>query len=216
MLVGLGHDRSLTTSERLLVGVSGIPGSGKSLLAVRLVAALNSAWQRQHDGSSDSDRSADLAICVCVGMDGWHHPRSVLSTSPDPKQAFDRRGAEWTFDAQRFADFVIKVKNGTNILRAPSFYHAKKDPLEDDISVLTSNRIVVFEGLYCNCNAGEWKRAAQQFEMRLVVSVDKEEAKRRLIVRHVATGVARDTEEATWRGEYRLSQRDLIEIKCQA
>lgn len=135
-------------------------------------------------------------------MDGWHYPRSTLSTFPSPQEAFDRRGAEWTFDAKRFADFVLLVKSDTSrIHTAPSFDHAKKDPLEDDVAVLPAHRVVVFEGLYCNCDAGEWGRAARGFDRRLVFEMDKEEARRRLVVRHVKTGVARDEEEARWRAD---------------
>ena len=35
--------------------------------------------------------------------------------------------------------------------------------------------------------------------------MDKEEAKRRLVVRHVATGVAKDEDEAIWRGEFPIT-----------
>lgn len=177
----------LEPNKRILIGVSGIPGSGKSLLATKLVTALNAS-------------SPNLA--TYVGMDGWHYPRSKLSTFPDPQKAFDRRGAEWTFDATRFADFVTSVKHDTTKTHlAPSFDHAKKDPLEEDIRVEAGVRVVVFEGLYVNCSEGEWKRAAEQFDTRLVFEVEKEEAKRRLVVRHVNTGVAKDEEEANWRGK---------------
>lgn len=154
---------------------------------MRLVTALNAA-------------SKDIAICV--GMDGWHYPRSSLSKFPNPKEAFDRRGAEWTFDSKRFADFVTLVKKETTVIHtAPSFDHAKKDPLEDDVAVLPSHRVVVFEGLYCNCDVGEWRRAAQELDTRLVFQVSKDEARQRLVTRHVKTGVAKDEEEALWRGK---------------
>ncbi|CBQ72253.1 conserved hypothetical protein [Sporisorium reilianum SRZ2] len=193
-LVGdlLGKAQGLESSKRLLVGVSGIPGSGKSSLAVKLVSALNTASHATH--------STDLAICV--GMDGWHYPRATLSTFPDAQKAFDRRGAEWTFDSKRFADFVTLVKNETaHVHTAPSFDHAKKDPLEDDVAVLPTHRVVVFEGLYCNCDVGEWRRAAREFDARLVFEVPKDEARRRLVARHVKTGVAKDQEEAIWRAD---------------
>lgn len=189
------------------MGISGIPGSGKSLLAVNLVRALNYAWQSRLEGARRED------VAICVGMDGWHYPRSVLSTFPNAQEAFDRRGAEWTFDAKRFADFVATVKITTSTpLYAPSFDHAKKDPLEDDVAVLPSHRVAVFEGLYCNCDVGEWKRAAEQFDVRLVFEISKEDAKTRLITRHVATGVAKDTEEAIWRGKRARCRRSRLYI----
>lgn len=173
--------------ERVLVGICGVPGSGKTNLAVRLVAGVNAL-------------RPDTA--VCVSMDGWHYTRSSLSSFPNAKEAFDRRGAEWTFDAARFADFVTQVKRQpTDTLKAPSFDHARKDPVDDDIIIEPHHRVVVFEGLYCNCNVGDWKRAAQQFDTRLAFHIDLQEAKQRLIVRHVATGVAKDEEEAIWRGK---------------
>lgn len=190
----------LEQGKRLLVGVSGFPGSGKSILATKLVSALNSA--------------ESTPIAICVGMDGWHYPRSTLSTFPDPKLAFDRRGSEWTFDSKRFADFVSSVKvQPTSAMKAPSFDHAKKDPLEDDIEILPSHRVVVFEGLYCNCSVGEWGRAAKEMDRRLVFEMDKEEAKRRLVVRHVATGVAKDEDEARWRGKSSLLVMTQLQLK---
>lgn len=180
----------LPACQRLMVGICGVPGSGKTNLAVRLVAGINAA-------------QPDTA--VCVSMDGWHHTRATLKTFPNAKEAFDRRGAEWTFDAARFADFVTSVKSHpTQTLRAPSFDHAVKDPVEDDICVKPHHRVVVFEGLYCNCNVGDWKRAAQQFDTRLAFQIDLQDAKQRLVVRHVATGVAKDEEEAIWRGKLLL------------
>lgn len=150
-------------------------------------------------------------------MDGWHYPRSTLSTFPNPQEAFDRRGAEWTFDSKRFADFVTAVKNETSVTHtAPSFDHAKKDPLEDDIAVMPTHRVVVFEGLYCNCDVGEWKRAAREFDTRLVFEMPIEEAKRRLVVRHVKTGVAKDEEEAVWRGKWPARLQCRIERRSDA
>lgn len=173
------------------MGVSGIPGSGKSSLAVKLVASLNAR--------SRCTQSTDIAICI--GMDGWHYSRSTLSTFPNSQEAFDRRGAEWTFDSKRFADFVTLVKTETSVTHtAPSFDHARKDPLEDDIAVLPTHRVIVFEGLYCNCDVGEWARAAREFDTRLVFQLPTQEARRRLVARHVRTGVARDEQEAIWRG----------------
>lgn len=48
---------SLPSERRLLVGVCGIPASGKTTLALNIVKKLNLS----EDG-----------IAVCVGLDGWH------------------------------------------------------------------------------------------------------------------------------------------------
>lgn len=54
--------------RRLLVGVTGGPGSGKSELAVSIA--------RQVNDLSGKD------ICRVVGMDGWHYSRAELDKFP--------------------------------------------------------------------------------------------------------------------------------------
>lgn len=63
------------------------------------------------------------------------------------------------------------------------------------------HKLVVIEGLYCNVDEEPWLTAAKTFDERWVVTVDRAVAKERLRIRHVLTGVAKDDEEAIWRGE---------------
>lgn len=91
----------------------------------------------------------------------------------------------------------------SNTLFAPTFSHSSKDPVPRNLAVLPSHRIVIAEGLYCNLDEGEWRKAAEMFDLRIMTLLDKEVAKKRLRERHVATGVAKDDEEAVWRGESR-------------
>ncbi|KAE8224674.1 hypothetical protein CF319_g2479 [Tilletia indica] len=204
------------TDHRYLVGLCGIPGSGKSVLAHAVVKNINSL-HRQHDPSSSD-------IAIVVGMDGWHLTRAQLEAMPDPQLAKDRRGAEWTFDAQGFADFVESLRtpisetakavagadeDGT--LWAPSFSHSVKDPVEHDIPVPPTARLILIEGLYANLNSSNdddqdkgnshWSRASRTYSERWLIQVDRDLARRRLIVRHVQTGVAADEKEAAWRAD---------------
>ena len=70
--------------KRVLVGLCGTPGSGKSQLARHVVKRINGTLSK--------------SIAVVVGMDGWHLTRAQLAQMPDPQLAKDRRGAAWTFD----------------------------------------------------------------------------------------------------------------------
>ena len=87
-------------------------------------------------------------------MDGYHLTRAQLDALPDPATAHARRGAEFTFDGAGFLKLVeaLRAPLGPTspTVFAPSFDHAVKDPKEDDIAVLASQRIVVFEG---NCES---------------------------------------------------------------
>jgi pantothenate kinase len=55
-------------------------------------------------------------------MDGFHYYRSQLSAMDNAEEAFQRRGAHWTFDANRFNALILKLKNDGTAL-APSFDH---------------------------------------------------------------------------------------------
>ncbi|WFD34111.1 hypothetical protein MCUN1_000943 [Malassezia cuniculi] len=173
------HDR------RLLVGISGIPGAGKSTLAHAV--------------------AAELAKCgikaAVVGMDGWHYSRAQLDTFADPAHAHARRGAAFTFDADAFVAFVTALrKPGWHRLTAPSFSHADKDPIADAIEI-TDERIILVEGLYCNLSVPPWNQAAELWDVRWLVSTTKETARERLISRHVASGITNNAHEAAERAD---------------
>lgn len=124
----------------------------------------------------------------------------------DPKLAFDRRGAHWTFDPVSYYAFVRELRkpiplDSKRFIRAPSFDHAIKDPSPEAIRILPSHRIVVIEGLYVLLNEKGWKEAAELLDERWLVDVDVKEARVRLVKRHVVTGVAADLEEAYWRAD---------------
>lgn len=94
-------------------------------------------------------------------------------------------------------------------LYAPSFDHAIKDPTPDDIPIHPTARIVIFEGLYLSLNTGSWKETAELMDELWFVEVDFETARRRLIARHVKTGIVGDEEEARKRAD----EIDLINGK---
>lgn len=178
-------------SERLLIAVSGIPGSGKTTLAATVVSRLKAL-------SAEDSESAQIA--ACIPMDGYHYSRAALDRFPDPTEAHRRRGAEFTFDGASFLTLVQKLRLplsvGSTIVSAPSFSHALKDPVEDDIPIHPSHRILVFEGLYLSLDKAPWREAAGLMDELWFVDVDKETAARRLIPRHIKAGIAKDEKEA--------------------
>ena len=94
-------------------------------------------------------------------------------------------------------------------LYAPSFDHAIKDPVANDIPIHPTARIVIFEGNYLSLNKGLWKKAAGLMDSLWFVQVDFEVARRRLVKRHVMAGIARDEEEAGRRAD----ENDLVNGK---
>lgn len=179
-----------------------MPASGKTTFAHFLTKKINLTYRAQ--------RSAGEDIAICIPQDGFHHSRATLDTFPDVQEAYDRRGAAFTFDADGYNELVMKLRapipqslsdSEPTIIRAPSFDHAVKDPVHDSIDILPSARIVIFEGLYTFLDVDPWRRGAQLLDERWFVDADPAKATSRLVLRHVATGVAKDMEEAIWRAK---------------
>ena len=77
---------------------------------------------------------------------------------------------------------------------APSFDHAVKDPDPTGIKIYPWHRIVVIEGLYCFLSVGAWQKAGEMLDERWLITVDVKEATKRIIDRHLASGVAESIE----------------------
>ncbi|GAB7348174.1 hypothetical protein MBLNU459_g6183t1 [Dothideomycetes sp. NU459] len=197
-------------SQRLMIAVSGIPGSGKTTLASKVASRLNEMHHRLCPGLANNDD-----IAAFVPMDGYHLSREQLSAMPDPDTAHARRGAAFTFDASAFLELVKKLRAPlcpeSATLYAPSFDHAVKDPVADDIPIRPSSRILVFEGNYLSLGTGapEWKEAAEIMDELWFVEVDESVARQRLVQRHVAAGLAKNEDEAGKRAD----ENDLVNGK---
>jgi len=200
--------------SRILVGIAGIPASGKSTIALRIAHHINQT------------RPPGEEIAIVVGLDGWHYTRAVLDTFDNVQEAHARRGAAFTFDANAYVEFVASLRqvetesavlerppdhefdhpsdaklNLPILVRAPSFSHTLKDPTPDAIHIRPAHRIVILEGLYTFLGIEPWRIASELLDERWFIDVDFDDARTRLIKRHIATGVAQNEEEARWRAD---------------
>ena len=69
----------------------------------------------------------------------------------------------------------------------------------DSIHVHPYHRLVIIEGLYTFLGIPPWSAASELMDERWWVQIGEDEAEKRLVLRHVRTGVAKDMEEAIWR-----------------
>ncbi|RDA82656.1 hypothetical protein CP532_3203 [Ophiocordyceps camponoti-leonardi (nom. inval.)] len=187
--------QALAPGQRLLIGIAGIPGSGKTTLSKTVSKQIN-------------DRASD-DVSIYVPMDGFHLTRAALSAMTNPTEAHARRGASFTFDAPKFLTLVTALRAtpiSPSAVLAPSFDHAIKDPKEGDISVLPRHRVVLLEGNYLALDEDVWRDAAALLDDIWFVEVDEMVARRRLRERHVRAGIARDLDEA----DRRVTENDLV------
>lgn len=192
----------LPENARLMIAISGIPGSGKTGLASIMANRINQLYSDQY--------ASQPPIAADIPMDGYHLTRAQLAQMPDPEYAAARRGAAFTFDGEKFLRLVQALRepitSETRILYAPSFDHAVKDPVDDDIPIAPTSRIIFFEGNYLSLNKEPWSSAAKLMDELWFVEVDFETARKRLVRRHVQAGIAKDEAEA----DKRAMENDLV------
>ncbi len=149
-----------------MVGIAGVPGSGKTTLCRSIIA-------RRPDA-------------VVVPMDGYHLPRSRLDA-----EGMRRRGALHTFDGDGFYQDMLSLRQ-TRQGVFPGFDHAEKDPRPGAVRVTPEATLVIVEGIYVLMKS--W-RSEPLFDLRVFLDCDLDEAVNRLAIRHVETGLASTPEE---------------------
>jgi pantothenate kinase len=178
--------------------------TGKTTFASTVANRLNRLHNEEAPGCSST------TIAVFLPMDGYHLYRAELSAMSEPHTAHARRGAAFTFDDKAFYELVKTLRQNllpeTKTVYAPSFDHAVKDPVADDIPIHPTARIVIFEGNYLSLNKGLWRTAAELMDELWFVEVDFDVARNRLMDRHVEAGIAKDREE----GAKRADEVDLV------
>ncbi|KAF5230575.1 hypothetical protein FANTH_13777 [Fusarium anthophilum] len=181
-------------TQRILIALAGVPGSGKTTLSDALIKEL------KKNGISD------VAV---LPMDGFHYTRTYLSSFRDPDEAFRRRGAPFTFDAAALLDLVVLLRKTPVtthsepqiIIKAPGFDHAKKDPIPNAIKISSRAKVVIIEGNYVLLDQDPWSRISTLVDDKWFVDVPVDIARERLASRHLRAGIEMTTEAAIKRAD---------------
>lgn len=163
---------------RVLIGIAGAPGVGKSTLAEALVARLS-------DGQW---RSSPVAH---VPMDGFHLADAAL----EMLGLRDRKGAPETFDAAGYAALLERIAAGEEVW-APGFERELEQPIAQRIPVPAAVQTVISEGNYLLLPAPPWPRVRALFDEVWFGELDDDVRRARLIARHVRFGKTPDEAQA--------------------
>jgi pantothenate kinase len=155
--------------ERVLLGIAGAPGAGKSTLAEALVRAIDPSG----------------ATAAWIPMDGFH----LADVELDRLGLRERKGAIETFDGWGYLALLRRLRAELDhAVYGPGFERTLEQPIAGAMPVPPSARLVVTEGNYLLDAAAPWTGVRAALDEVWFVEVDDALRRERLVARHVRFG----------------------------
>lgn len=150
------------SSDRVIIGIVGKPGAGKSTLSSFLI---------------DNLPASDVSL---IPMDGYHLSNKILAELGRA----DRKGAPDTFDAYGFAALLKRIKNSKDDVYFPIFHREIEESIAAEGVVTAQTKLVITEGNYLLHEADGWREVGPFLTESWYVDVDDELRLERLVDRH--------------------------------
>ena len=153
---------------RTVVAVAGAPGSGKTTLAVELLAALG-------------ERAAEATV---VPMDGFHLDDLQLA----PAGLLPRKGSPPTYDVGGLRATLARIAGDEERVFVPLFDRERELSRAAAGVVETHHRLVIVEGNYLLLDRRPWHSLAPLFDLRILLEVPEPVLRARLLERWLGFG----------------------------
>ncbi len=154
-----------TQQRRVVVGIAGGPGSGKSTIAAAVIGQLNDLI----DGSA-----------ARVPMDGFHMKHDKLV-----EMELDAvKGSPETFDPRAFISFLKNLKQSRQPCQVPSYSRKIEDVVENAFTIAGNVPILVVEGNYLLLSKTPWHEIRDLLDVAIYISVPRDKVRARLLKRH--------------------------------
>jgi pantothenate kinase len=163
----------LARERRVILGITGPPGAGKTRLAESIASTFDHA--------------------VHIPMDGFH----LADVELRRLGRLDRKGAIDTFDADGYRALLDRLRaTPTYTVYAPAFDRDIEQPIAGSIAVPTETTLVVTEGNYLLDDEPPWPTVRELLSEVWFIDVPRAERHRRLVARHVEFGKSPAAAEA--------------------
>jgi pantothenate kinase len=177
---------------RVVIGLAGGPGTGKSTIAQEVVESLNATAP----GSA-----------AYVPMDGFHMQHAkllALGTAQD-------KGMPHTFEGAAFAAFLARLKAAQGPVSGPAYSRQIEDVVEDAFTVPAEAKILVAEGNYLLLPEAPWNAVRPLLDLAVFIHVGREKVWARLMKRHAEAGLFTEERNREHIGRVDLPNYDRVE-----
>jgi len=163
-----------SNGRRVMIAITGAPGSGKSTIAERVVDALN---------------AGNTVSAALFPMDGFHYDDAVLEAMN--RRAF--KGAIDTFDAHGLRHMLERLKaNEDDVVAVPVFDRAIEIARAGGRLIPQSVDIIICEGNYLLARETPWDRLKPIFDLTVFVDVEEDDLRARLRDRWLGFGLGEE------------------------
>jgi pantothenate kinase len=170
-----------TVDSRILAGLAGIPGSGKSTFAATV------------------EYIADLVLgkgsLAVVGMDGWHWPNAVLHNRNLLDEAGNEiplsqfKGGPESFDVDGLVRSLRRLSGAKDDVALPVYDRRIHEPVVGGMTIAAQTRMVLVEGNYVLSRTPPWDQVSALLAPKLFLACAANLARGRTIARHIRGGM---------------------------
>ena len=171
--------------KRLIVGIFGSPGSGKSTFSGNLNRELN---------------KIDGLMSKVVPMDGFHFDNKILAD----RNMLQFKGSPETFDTNGFISLLAKLQQQPENDYVIPIFDRELDLSRASARLIEkSTNILLIEGNYLMLNQAPWNRLQMFFDLTIKIESDRRILKDRLLKRWLDLGISKD------QASEKIKQNDL-------
>ncbi|MEW6745685.1 MAG: PfkB family carbohydrate kinase [Planctomycetota bacterium] len=166
--------------RRVLVGVAGGAGTGKTVLCSLLCRVL--------------DVLEGQEVAVTLSMDGYHFSNAYLDTHFTIERGEEvplrqLKGRPPTIDVAAFVADLQRLRSSSEgEIALPVYDRGRHDPVPAGLCVHPQHRVVLVEGLHLLRAEGRWDEIRSGLDCCILLDLPLEACRRRVVARKVAGG----------------------------
>jgi pantothenate kinase len=159
---------------RVVIGITGPTGAGKSVVAVLF---------------KELARQANIAFALeAVTIDAYHFSnRFLLSHFSNGVPLKEVKGRFDTYDADALARDIRAFSSGKSV-SFPTYSRKLHEPIKDSIVVEAENALLIVEGLWLLYDKAGWEAIGPLLNYSIFIEADPAKAKEPVLKRHMVGG----------------------------